>query len=112
MGCRRQGVINLQCWRNGAGNKDLYGYPLQPTRSKGLFLLPLLALSLATSFMAACICLRFTKQGMVAEERKVGQEPLFLYSYLIVFFIILTWRGFSEDGGFVFLRWAVNFLEQ
>ncbi|KAF3780101.1 Inactive LRR receptor-like serine/threonine-protein kinase [Nymphaea thermarum] len=62
------------------GNKDLYGYPLPPMRSKSLSVIAIVGiglgsglLSLVISFTAVCIWLRVTEQGIAAEEGKAGQ---------------------------------------
>ncbi|XP_052196155.1 receptor-like protein 44 [Diospyros lotus] len=62
------------------GNKDLYGYPLPPMKSKGLSVLAIVGiglgsgfLSLVLSFTAVCIWLRVTEQKMAAEEGKISQ---------------------------------------
>ncbi|XP_057949531.1 receptor-like protein 44 [Malania oleifera] len=62
------------------GNKDLYGYPLPPLKSKGLSVLAIVGIglgsgfaSLVLSFTAVCIWLRVTEQKMVAEEGKISQ---------------------------------------
>ncbi|KAK6923929.1 hypothetical protein RJ641_010129 [Dillenia turbinata] len=62
------------------GNKDLYGYPLPPMKSRGLSVLAIVGiglgsgfLSLVISFTAVCIWLRVTEQKMAAEEGKISQ---------------------------------------
>ncbi|CAK9184122.1 unnamed protein product [Ilex paraguariensis] len=62
------------------GNKDLYGYPLPPMKSKGLSVLAIVGiglgsgfLSLVLSFTAVCIWLRVSEQKMTAEEGKISQ---------------------------------------
>ncbi|GMH06338.1 hypothetical protein Nepgr_008178 [Nepenthes gracilis] len=62
------------------GNKDLYGYPLEPYKSNGLSVLAIVGiglgsglLSLVVSFTAVCIWLRISEQKMAAEEGKISQ---------------------------------------
>ncbi|KAI3856008.1 hypothetical protein MKX03_020331 [Papaver bracteatum] len=63
------------------GNKDVYGYPLPPLKTKGLSVMAIVGiglgsgfLSLVLSFTAVCIWLRVTEQQAVnAEEGKVSQ---------------------------------------
>ncbi|KAL3526915.1 hypothetical protein ACH5RR_011571 [Cinchona calisaya] len=63
------------------GNKDLYGYPLPPMRSKGLSVLAIVGiglgsglLSLVLSFTAVCIWLKISEHKMAAaEEGKITQ---------------------------------------
>ncbi|XP_042497933.1 receptor-like protein 44 [Macadamia integrifolia] len=62
------------------GNKDLYGYPLPPLKTKGLSVMAIVGIglgsglvSLVLSFTAVCIWLRVTEQGMAAEEGKISQ---------------------------------------
>ncbi|PIA27164.1 hypothetical protein AQUCO_08300100v1 [Aquilegia coerulea] len=62
------------------GNKDLYGYPLPPPKSKGLSIMAIVGiglgsgvLSLVLSFTAVCIWLKVTEQGVSAEEGKISQ---------------------------------------
>lgn len=62
------------------GNKDLYGYPLPPMKSKGLSVMAIVGIglgsglaSLVLSFTAVCIWLKVTEQKMVAEEGKISQ---------------------------------------
>ncbi|KAK1410337.1 hypothetical protein QVD17_36872 [Tagetes erecta] len=63
------------------GNKDLYGYPLGPMKSKGLSVVAIVGiglgsglLSLMLSFTVVCVWLRVTDQKMVAEqEGKITQ---------------------------------------
>ena len=62
------------------GNKDLYGYPLPPMRSKGLSVLAIVGiglgsglLSLVLSFTAVCVWLKISEQKMAAEEGKISQ---------------------------------------
>ncbi|XP_023754676.1 receptor-like protein 44 [Lactuca sativa] len=57
------------------GNKDLYGYPLPPMKSKGLSVVAIVGiglgsglLSLALSFTAVCVWLRATEQKTAAEQ--------------------------------------------
>ncbi|XP_043708167.1 receptor-like protein 44 [Telopea speciosissima] len=61
-------------------NKDLYGYPLPPLKTKELSVMAIVGiglgsglLSLVLSFTAVCIWLRVTEQGMAAEEGKISQ---------------------------------------
>lgn len=58
-----------------AGNKDLYGYPLGPMKSKGLSVVSIVAiglgsglLSLVLSFTVVCIWLRSTERRRAAEQ--------------------------------------------
>ncbi|CAI9758465.1 unnamed protein product [Fraxinus pennsylvanica] len=60
------------------GNKNLYGYPLAPMKSKGLSVLFIVGiglgsglLSLVLSFSAVCIWLRVTEQKVENEEGKI-----------------------------------------
>ncbi|KAL2499567.1 receptor like protein 44 [Abeliophyllum distichum] len=62
------------------GNKDLYGYPLPPMKSKGLSVLAIVGiglgsgfLSLVLSFTAVCMWLRVTEQKVENEEGKISQ---------------------------------------
>ncbi|KAI3992188.1 hypothetical protein MKX01_015079 [Papaver californicum] len=63
------------------GNKDVYGYPLPPLKTKGLSVMAIVGiglgsglLSLLLSFTAVCIWLRVTEQQAVtAEEAKNSQ---------------------------------------
>ena len=62
------------------GNKDLYGYPLAPLKSRGLSILAIVGIglgsgfvSLVLSFTAVCIWLRVTEQKMTSEEGKISQ---------------------------------------
>ncbi|KAK8517447.1 hypothetical protein V6N13_127625 [Hibiscus sabdariffa] len=62
------------------GNKDLYGYPLPPMKSKGLSVLVIVGIglgsglaSLVLSFTGVCIWLKITEEKMAAEEGKVSQ---------------------------------------
>lgn len=62
------------------GNKDLYGYPLPPMRSKGLSVMAIVGIglgsglvSLVLSFTAVCVWLKVTEQKLVAEEGKISQ---------------------------------------
>ncbi|KAI3462663.1 hypothetical protein Pfo_019326 [Paulownia fortunei] len=62
------------------GNKDLYGYPLPPMKSKGLSILAIVGIglgsgfvSLVLSFTAVCIWLRVTEQKLANEEGKISQ---------------------------------------
>ncbi|KAG9440655.1 hypothetical protein H6P81_020820 [Aristolochia fimbriata] len=62
------------------GNRDVYGYPLPPLKSKGLSVMAIVGiglgsglLSLVLSFTAVCIWLRVTEQGMTGEEGKIAQ---------------------------------------
>lgn len=62
------------------GNKDLYGYPLAPLKSRGLSILAIVGIglgsgfvSLVLSFTAVCIWLRVTEQKMASEEGKISQ---------------------------------------
>lgn len=61
------------------GNKDLYGYPLPPLKSKGLSVLAIVGIglgsglaSLVLSFTAVCIWLKITDRKMAIEEGKVS----------------------------------------
>lgn len=63
-----------------AGNKDLYGYPLPPLKTKGLSVLAIVGIglgsgfvSLVLSFTAVCIWLRATEQKLAMEEGKISQ---------------------------------------
>ncbi|KAI3798958.1 hypothetical protein L1987_34245 [Smallanthus sonchifolius] len=64
-----------------SGNKDLYGYPLGPMKSKGLSVVAIVGiglgsglLSLMLSFTVVCVWLRVTDQKMAAEqESKISQ---------------------------------------
>ncbi|CAI9111231.1 OLC1v1011405C1 [Oldenlandia corymbosa var. corymbosa] len=62
------------------GNKDLYGYPLPPMKSKGLSVLSIVGiglgsglLSLVLSFTAVCVWLKISEHKMTAEEGKERQ---------------------------------------
>ncbi|XP_028066698.1 receptor-like protein 44, partial [Camellia sinensis] len=62
------------------GNKDLYGYPLAPLKSKGLLIMAIVGiglgsglLSLVLSFSVVCIWLRVFEQNMTVEEGKISQ---------------------------------------
>ncbi|KAK9166050.1 hypothetical protein Scep_001241 [Stephania cephalantha] len=63
------------------GNKELYGYPLPPLRSKGLSVMAIVGiglgsgfLSLVLSFSAVCVWLRVTEQSAAGnEEGKISQ---------------------------------------
>lgn len=62
------------------GNKDLYGYPLPPMKTKGLSVLAIVGIglgsgfaSLVLSFTGVCIWLKFTEQKMALEEGKISQ---------------------------------------
>ncbi|KAF8404835.1 hypothetical protein HHK36_009724 [Tetracentron sinense] len=62
------------------GNKDLYGYPLPPMKTKGLSVTAIVGiglgsgfLSLVISFAAVCIWLRVTEEKTVGEEGKISQ---------------------------------------
>ncbi|GAB4846852.1 Receptor-like protein 57 [Ancistrocladus abbreviatus] len=62
------------------GNKELYGYPLEPYKSRGLSVLAIVGiglgsglLSLVVSFTAVCIWLKITEQKMANEEGKITQ---------------------------------------
>ncbi|XP_061338943.1 receptor-like protein 44 [Gastrolobium bilobum] len=62
------------------GNKDLYGYPLPPFRSKGLSVLAIVGIglgsglaSLVLSFTGVCIWLKITDRKMALEEGKISQ---------------------------------------
>lgn len=61
------------------GNKDLYGYPLPPLRSKGLSILAIVGIglgsglaSLVLSFTGVCIWLKVTDRKMAQEEGKIS----------------------------------------
>ncbi|KAI8027801.1 Receptor-like protein 44 [Camellia lanceoleosa] len=62
------------------GNKDLYGYPLPPLKSKGLSIMAIVGiglgsglLSLVLCFSVVCIWLRVSEQNMTVEEGKISQ---------------------------------------
>ncbi|XP_057528352.1 receptor-like protein 44 [Amaranthus tricolor] len=63
------------------GNKELYGYPLEPYKSKGLTVMAIVGiglgsglLSLIVSFTIVCIWLKISEQKMAAaEEGKISQ---------------------------------------
>ncbi|KAL5556168.1 hypothetical protein UlMin_038985 [Ulmus minor] len=62
------------------GNKDLYGYPLPPLKTKGLSVLAIVGIglgsgfaSLVLSFTGVCIWLKITERKMVLEEGKISQ---------------------------------------
>ncbi|KAL3525570.1 hypothetical protein ACH5RR_013942 [Cinchona calisaya] len=62
------------------GNKDLYGFPLPPMRSKGLSVLSIVGIglgsglvSLVLSFTAVCVWLKISEHKMAAEESKISQ---------------------------------------
>ncbi|KAL7612199.1 receptor-like protein 44 [Lactuca sativa] len=63
------------------GNKDLYGYPLGPMKSKGLSVVAIVGiglgsglLSLVLSFTVVCVWLRVSEKKMAAEqEGKISQ---------------------------------------
>ncbi|KAG4175858.1 hypothetical protein ERO13_A11G211900v2 [Gossypium hirsutum] len=61
------------------GNKDLYGYPLPPMKSKGLSVLAIVGIglgsglaSLVLSFTGVCIWLKIRDEKMAAEEGKMS----------------------------------------
>ncbi|CAK8539604.1 unnamed protein product [Lathyrus sativus] len=61
------------------GNKDLYGYPLPPMRSKGLSILAIVGIglgsglaSLVLSFTGVCIWLKVTDRKVALEEGKIS----------------------------------------
>ncbi|XP_068342892.1 receptor-like protein 44 [Pyrus communis] len=61
------------------GNKELYGYPLPPLKSKGLSVLSIVGIglgsgfaSLVLSFTGVCIWLKITERKMVLEEGKIS----------------------------------------
>ncbi|KAK7252752.1 hypothetical protein RIF29_36939 [Crotalaria pallida] len=61
------------------GNKDLYGYPLPPLKSKGLSVLAIVGIglgsglaSLVLSFTGVCIWLKVSERKMAIEEGKVS----------------------------------------
>ncbi|PRQ48273.1 putative transferase [Rosa chinensis] len=63
-----------------AGNKDLYGYPLPPMKTKGLSVLAIVGIglgsglaSLVLSFTGVCIWLKITERKMALEEGKITQ---------------------------------------
>ncbi|GAV91574.1 LRR_4 domain-containing protein [Cephalotus follicularis] len=62
------------------GNKELYGYPLPPYKSKGLSVLAIVGIglgsgfaSLLISFTGVCIWLKITEQKMTLDEGKISQ---------------------------------------
>lgn len=62
------------------GNRDLYGYPLPPLKSKGLSVLAIVGIglgsgfaSLVLSFTGVCIWLKITEQKMALDEGKISQ---------------------------------------
>ncbi|XP_015890426.3 receptor-like protein 44 [Ziziphus jujuba] len=62
------------------GNKDLYGYPLPPLKSKGLSVLAIVGIglgsgfaSLVLSFTGVCIWLKITERKMALDEGKISQ---------------------------------------
>ncbi|MED6218888.1 Receptor-like protein 44 [Stylosanthes scabra] len=62
------------------GNKDLYGYPLPPMKTKGLSVLAIVGIglgsglaSLVLSFTGVCIWLKVTEQKMGQDEGKISQ---------------------------------------
>ncbi|CAI0430576.1 unnamed protein product [Linum tenue] len=62
------------------GNKDLYGYPLPPMKSKSLSVLAIVGIglgsglaSLVLSFAGVCIWLKISEQKMALEEGKITQ---------------------------------------
>jgi hypothetical protein len=62
------------------GNKDLYGYPLPPMKTKGLSVLAIVGIglgsgfaSLVLSFTGVCIWLKATEQKMALEDGKISQ---------------------------------------
>ncbi|EPS74269.1 hypothetical protein M569_00488 [Genlisea aurea] len=62
------------------GNRDLYGYPLPPIKSRGLSVMTIVGIglgsglvSLILSFTAVCIWLKISEQKQDEEESKVGQ---------------------------------------
>ncbi|KAM1733485.1 hypothetical protein ACFX11_019080 [Malus domestica] len=61
------------------GNKELYGYPLPPLKSKGLSVLAIVGIglgsgfaSLVLSFTGVCIWLKITERKMALEEGKIS----------------------------------------
>ncbi|KAB1199167.1 hypothetical protein CJ030_MR0G027027 [Morella rubra] len=61
------------------GNKDLYGYPLPPMKSKGLSVMAIVGIglgsgfaSLVLSFTGVCIWLKVTERKMALEEGKIS----------------------------------------
>lgn len=64
------------------GNKDLYGYPLEPYKNKGLSVMAIVGiglgsglLSLVVSFTVVCIWLKVSEQKMAAaEEGKISHH--------------------------------------
>ncbi|PSR87908.1 Inactive LRR receptor-like serine/threonine-protein kinase [Actinidia chinensis var. chinensis] len=62
------------------GNKDLYGYPLPPMKSKGLSVVAIVGiglgsglLSLMVSFTAVCVWLRVSERKLANDEGKISQ---------------------------------------
>lgn len=62
------------------GNKELYGYPLPPLKTKGLSVLAIVGIglgsgfaSLVLSFTGVCIWLKITERKMALEEGKITQ---------------------------------------
>lgn len=62
------------------GNKDLYGFPLPPLKSKGLSVMAIVGIglgsgfaSLVLSFTGVCIWLKVTERKMALEEGKISQ---------------------------------------
>lgn len=79
---------NLQAFNASsyAGNKDLYGYPLGPMKSKGLSVVTIVGiglvsglLSLVLSFTVVCIWLRSKEQKRAGEEE--GKIPQLMPDY-------------------------------
>ncbi|OIV94678.1 hypothetical protein TanjilG_25902 [Lupinus angustifolius] len=63
------------------GNKDLYGYPLPPLKSKGLSVLAIVGIglgsglaSLVISFSGVCIWLKVSERKMALEDGKVSHH--------------------------------------
>ncbi|KAE8701164.1 Detected protein of confused Function [Hibiscus syriacus] len=76
----RSGILPKFNATSFEGNKDLYGYPLAPMKSKGLSVLAIVGIglgsglaSLVLSFTGVCIWLKITEEKMAAEEGKVSQ---------------------------------------
>ncbi|XP_057759407.1 receptor-like protein 44 [Arachis stenosperma] len=62
------------------GNKDLYGYPLPPIKTRGLSVLAIVGIglgsglaSLVLSFTGVCIWLKVTEHKMALDEGKISQ---------------------------------------
>ncbi|RYR58088.1 hypothetical protein Ahy_A05g023773 [Arachis hypogaea] len=76
------GLLHLSCLNATSflGNKDLYGYPLPPIKTRGLSILAIVGIgfgsglaSLVFSFTRVCIWLKVTEHKKVLDEGKISQ---------------------------------------